>query len=73
MCFQNNEAELQQLKDHHQQEIASLQSTYSKRISLMNKKHQSELEDLVSDNERLANRIKEYEAEQGKQIFIINH
>ena len=64
--IQNNQAELQQLKDYHQQEIASLQGTYTKRISIMNKKHQSELEDLMSENERLSDQIKEYETVIGK-------
>ncbi|XP_065056179.1 thyroid receptor-interacting protein 11-like isoform X1 [Rhopilema esculentum] len=58
---QDNQAELQQLKDHHQEEIASLQSTYSKRIAQMNKNHQAELEDLVNENESLLSEIKEYE------------
>ena len=65
LVLKDNQAELQQLKDHHQQEIASLQGTYSKRIAQMNKKHQAELEDLVNENESLLSEIKEYERKTG--------
>eukprot|EP00112_Aurelia_sp_Birch-Aquarium-sp1_P013080 Seg2762.2 transcript_id=Seg2762.2/GoldUCD/mRNA.D3Y31 product="Thyroid receptor-interacting protein 11" protein_id=Seg2762.2/GoldUCD/D3Y31 len=62
---QNNQPELQRIKEDHQQEVASLQSMYSQRISQINKKHRSELEDLITENEKLANDVKDHEIRSG--------
>eukprot|EP00794_Sanderia_malayensis_P020327 gene20327-22326_t len=60
---QSNQAELQRIKDEHHHEISSLQSTYSQRISQMNKKHKSELEDLIIENEQLTQTLADRESE----------
>lgn len=65
---QNNQPELQRIKEDHQQEVASLQSMYSQRISQINKKHRSELEDLITENEKLANDVKDHENRSGMMV-----
>ncbi len=66
---QNNQAELQRVKEDHQHEVASLQSMYSQRISQMNKKHQNELQDLIDENEKLTQTCAELENENGRGYF----
>ena len=64
---------MQRIKEDHQHEVASLQSMYSQRMSQMNKNHQSDLEDLVTENETLMRTVSKLETEgsNGKLLFYL--
>ena len=72
VSFQNESENPHKELDNHQDELATLHTTYSQRIATMNKKHKQEIEELKSFHHEDLLRIQELEqqlAELGKLSF----
>ena len=61
LFFQNESENLHKELDHYQHELATLHTTYSQRIAVLNKKHKQEIEELESFHHEDSLRIQELE------------
>ena len=59
--FQENQDKLHREIDQYQHELTALQSSYSQKISALNKKHKQELQEWQDEKEEYEQRIEELE------------
>lgn len=59
--FQNEKENLHKELDHYQHELATLHTTYSQRIAMLNKKHKQEMQEMRSSQSEDMLRVQDLE------------